>query len=134
MRAFHITILIGCGAILLTAFVFEAGELELRLLGWKWPMHCVLYHTFGIKCAFCGMSRSFIAMAGSQFQQAWHYHRLGAVLFAFILLQIPYRIWALIIYPKKAAGIIRKPLLLSGIVILIAIFANWLFYLGGRLL
>lgn len=134
MRAFHIIILIGCVAILVAAFVFETDELGLRFFGWKWPVHCVLYHTFGIKCAFCGMSRSFVAMAGGELQKAWHYHRLGAILFAFILLQIPYRIWALMIYPKRVARTIRKPLLLSGIVILIAIFTNWLFYLGGQLL
>lgn len=134
LRAFHIIILIVCAAILVAAFVFEMDALGLRLFGWKWPVHCALYHTFGIKCAFCGMSRSFIAMAGGEVQKAWGYHRLGAAFFAFILLQIPYRIRALMIYPKRVARAVRKPLLLSGIGILIAIFANWLFYLGGQLL
>lgn len=134
MRAFHIIILIGCAAILAAAFVFEAGEIQLRLFGWKWPLHCVLYHTFGIKCAFCGMSRSFVAMADGNFQKAWQYHRLGAALFVFILLQIPYRIWSLIIYPKKINRAVQKPLLLFGTAVLIAIFVNWLFYIGGRLL
>lgn len=134
MRAFHIIILIGCGVILAAAFVFEAGEIELRLLGWKWPMHCILYHTFGVKCAFCGMSRSFIALADGNFQKAWQYHRLGPILFCFILLQIPYRIWALAIYPKKAVPVVRKFLLLLGTAVLIAVFFNWLFYLGGHLL
>ena len=134
MRAFHIITLIGCAAILAAAFVFEAGEIELRLFGWKWPMHCILYHTFGVKCAFCGMSRSFVAMADGNFQKAWQYHLLGPILFCFILLQIPYRIWVLTIYPKKAAPAIRRLGLLLGAVVLIVIFVNWLFYLGGCLL
>jgi len=134
LRAFHIIILIGFAAVLVAAFVFEAGEVELCLFGWKWPVHCVLYHTFGIKCAFCGMSRSFISMAEADFQKAWHFHRIGAILFIFIFLQIPYRIWSLAIYPKRPARAVQKPLLFFGIAILIAIFANWLFYLGERLL
>ena len=121
-------------AILAAAFAFETNELGLYLFGWKWPMHCVLYHTFGVKCAFCGMSRSFTAMADGNFQQGWHWHRLGAALFVFILLQVPYRIWSLVIYPKKVNRATQKPLLLFGIAILITIFVNWLFYLGERLL
>jgi hypothetical protein len=97
-------------------------------------MHCVLYHTFGIKCAFCGMSRSFAAMADGDFQKAWHCHWLGTILFVFILIQIPYRIWSLVIYPKRPNKAIQKTLLLLSVVILIAIFVNWLFYLGGRLI
>ena len=80
------------------------------------------------------MSRSFVAMADGNFQKAWQYHRLGPILFGFILLQIPYRIWALIIYPKKINRTVQKPLLLFGTAVLIAIFVNWLFYIGGRLL
>ena len=121
-------------AILAASFAFEANELGLYLFGWKWPMHCVLYHTFGIKCAFCGMSRSFAAMADGNFQQGWNYHRLGSILFGFILLQIPYRIWALTVYPKKVAPVIRRSLSLLGVAVLIAVFVNWLFYIGGRLL
>ena len=131
---FHIIILIGCVAVLAASFIFETDEVGLYLFGWKWPLHCVLYHTFGVKCAFCGMSRSFTAMADGNFQKAWHYHYLGAAFFVFILLQIPYRIWSLAIFPKKPNMAIQKPLLMFGTAILIAVFVNWLFYLGGQLL
>ena len=78
---FNAIILFVCIAIMVGAFVFTLDEMGLYLFGLKWPLHCLLNHFFGIKCALCGMTRSFTAIAGGDLAGAFAYHRLGAVLF-----------------------------------------------------
>ena len=97
-------------------------------------MHCLLRHTFGVKCALCGITHSLCATARGDIAGALEYHPLGPMLFGFIIFEIVYRMWAIVISPKRVGVIIRK--LHTGLVVLIivAIFANWALYLGGRLL
>jgi hypothetical protein len=64
---------------------------------------------------------------------AFGYHRLGPVLFGFIIFEIVYRMWAIMISPKRVGSIMRKLHVGLIAVIIIAIFVNWVIYLGGRL-
>jgi hypothetical protein len=73
-------------------------------------------------------------MARGDIGGAFGYHRLGPVLFAFIILQMPYRIWAIAISPRRINAKIRKAHTALIAVVIAAIFINWLVYLGGRLL
>jgi len=56
------------------------------------------------------------------------------VVFAFICLQVPYRIYALIIYPKSMNKKLKKANSALAATVLMAIFINWLVYLGGLVL
>jgi len=97
-------------------------------------MHCFLYYNFGIKCALCGLTRSFCSLAHGNLHESLTYHILGPAIFIFVCLQIPYRIYALVVYPK-AVG--RKPARLSMIVtaaLAAALLINWLIYIGGLVL
>lgn len=133
-RSFHTVILVVCAAVVVGSSVFDADQLGLRLFGFKWPIHCALKHTLGVKCALCGITHSFCAMARGDIASAFGYHRLGPVLFAFIIFQIPYRIWAIAISPRRINAKIRKAHTALIAVVIAAIFINWLIYLGGRLL
>ena len=128
----HIAILLVCIAIVAGAFAFTLDDLGLYSFGFKWRLHCLLDHLFGIKCAFCGMTRSFTAITDGDIAAAFEYHRLGPVLFFFIVLQIPYRIWA--ISPKKISERVTRVHAGLAAFVLTAIFVNWLIYMGGRLL
>jgi len=114
--------------------IIDADQLGVHFFGFKWPMHCALRHTFGVKCALCGITHSLCATAHGDIAQALGYHPLGPVLFGFIIFEIMYRMWAIVVSPKRAGWIIRK--VHTGLVVLIvfAIFVNWVIYLGGRLL
>ena len=116
------------------SFAFTLDEMGLYLCGWKWPIHCVLNHLFGIKCAFCGMTRSFTAMAEGDIAGAFEYHRCGGVLFMYVLLQIPYRIWAIAISPRRLKAGVRRVNYIFAAFVAGTIFVNWLMYIGGRLL
>ena len=122
-----------CAAVVVGFRFIDADQLGMELFGFKWPLHCVLKHMFGVKCALCGITHSFCAMARGELASAFGYHRLGPVLFGFIIFEIVYRMWAIIISPKRVGVIIRKMHVGLIAVIIIAIFVNWVIYLGGRL-
>ena len=94
----------------------------------------MLRRTFGVNCALCGMTHSLCATARGELPRAFAYHRLGPVLFGFIIFEIAYRMWAIVVGPKRVGWLIKK--LHTGLIglIVVAIFVNWVLYLGGRLL
>ncbi|MHC4602218.1 MAG: DUF2752 domain-containing protein [Planctomycetota bacterium] len=100
-KVHHIIILIFCVIILTASLLFRVNESELRLFGFKWPLRCFLHHILGIKCALCGLTRSVCSLAHGNLRDAVKFHLLGPAIFALICFQLPYRIYALIIHPKK---------------------------------
>jgi len=132
--ACHVTVLLFCGAILACSAVLTPGEAGLSLFGYRWPFYCWLHKTLGIQCAFCGMSRSFCALAHGGLGAGLRFHHLGPAVFALFCLQVPYRLYALAVRPKPMNAWLSR--LHVGLVALIgvAIFVNWTLYLGGLLL
>jgi hypothetical protein len=80
------------------------------------------------------MTRSVSALGHGELSKAMEYHVLGPMVFCFIIIQIPYRIWALAKMPKPVTKTIRKTHAVLAAVVVVAVFINWLVYLGGRLL
>ena len=130
----HTIILLLCIAVLVSSLLLKCDETGLYLFGLKVPMRCFLFHTFGIKCALCGLTRSFCSLALGDFLTSLRLHFLGPPIFAFICLQIPYRIWSLIVSPKKMSKKLMKTNLSLAATLLMAILVNWLVYLGGLIL
>lgn len=114
--------------------LLDLNENKLYLFGFKLPLRCFLYDTFGIKCALCGLTRSLCSVSGGDVSQGLKFHVLGPVIFLFICLQIPYRIWALTLRPAKPNKKIMKIGLGIGVLIIVALLVNWLVYLGGLVL
>jgi hypothetical protein len=133
-RSYHAVILIICAIMVVGLRIIDVDQLGVHFFGFRWPIHCVLRHTFGVKCALCGMTHSLCAMARGNIAQALEYHPLGPVLFGFIIFEIVYRIWAIVVSPKRVGVIMRKAHLGLIVLVVCAIFANWAIYLGGRLL
>lgn len=132
-KTFHVIVLSLCVLALIVSLLLQHDESELRLLGIRWPISCALYENVGIKCALCGLTRSFCAMGTGELSSAAHFHPLGPAIFVFVCLQIPYRIHALWTIRKA-----KRKLRLAGIYLAIglvgALLINWLVYLGGRIL
>ncbi len=59
------------------------------------PPLCMAREWFGVCCPGCGLTRSFIYLAEGDWQASWRAHRLGWLLAAGVLLQIPYRLHGL---------------------------------------
>ncbi len=132
--AYHLVILLLCAAILFFSLLLQVKEGELYLFGLKWPHRCLLYDLFGIKCALCGLTRSFCSLAHGDWHQSLKFHVLGPIIFAFTCFQIPYRIYGVIIHPKRMGKKLIKINLSLAVTISILIFVNWLIYLGGLVL
>lgn len=60
------------------------------------PPMCFSRTAFDIPCPGCGLTRSFVHLAHLEWDAAWRMHRLGWLLFATVLLQLPYRLHAVI--------------------------------------
>jgi hypothetical protein len=131
---FHIVILLLCAAILVFSLLLHIEEGELYLFGLKWPHHCPLYEITGIKCALCGLTRSFCSLAHGDWHQSMRFHILGPIIFAFTCLQIPYRIYGVIIHPRAINRRLIKINLSLTVAVTIFIFINWFIYIGGLVL
>jgi len=127
----HKIILFACIAILVGAAILHVSANDLYLFGHRWPVDCLLYQTFGIKCSLCGLTRSFSSLAHGNLWASVKYHYLGPAIFSFICLQIPYRIYLLRVKPGGANRILTRLNLGLAITLAIAIFVNWFIYLGG---
>jgi hypothetical protein len=130
----HVLILSACVVVAVGAVVLEFEDGGLYILGVRWPMRCPLYDFLRVKCALCGLTRSLCFTAEGRLGEAFGMHLLGPVIFLFICVQIPYRITVLTIGPKKVSGKIKKTSVVLTVLVLAAIFVNWLIYLGGLLL
>jgi hypothetical protein len=130
----HIVVLAVCIAILTVALLLQANEASLSLLGFKWPLQCFLYETFGIKCSLCGLTRSLTSMAHGNLHESIRLHHIGPAVFAFVCLQIPYRIGAVTIFSEQRTKKWTRVNLYIAVLLCAAIFINWLIYLRGFLL
>jgi len=76
------------------ALEVQSGErIALRgLSDYPFPPTCYSRTLFGVKCPGCGLTRSFIHLAHGEWRAAWQMHRLGWLLAAIVLFQVPYRI------------------------------------------
>jgi hypothetical protein len=102
--------------------------------GGKLPMPrvCMFRASTGIDCPSCGMTRSFVALGHFDLIGAWHYHRLGPLLYLLVLVQLPLR-GLRIAWPRFRErsnpwdGRLHMWILLTMVALLIV---NWLIYLA----
>ena len=133
VKVFHALVLALCLFAVSGAILLQHGGDGLYLFGAKWPAGCPLYQNLGLKCALCGLTRSFSSIAHGDFSKAAQFHSFGLAFFVFVCMQIPYRIYALLATHTenrkfRRAGIYRG-LALAG-----ALLINWFVYLGGLVL
>jgi hypothetical protein len=131
-KAFHWIVLILCVLAVTVSLLLRYDGEGLSVFGIQWPVSCALYENFGVKCALCGLTRSFCAMASSEFSAAVHFHLLGPAIFVFVCLQIPYRIHALWATCEDN-GVLRRIGIYLAFGLTGGLLINWLVYLGGHI-
>ena len=132
-RVSHTVVLALCILAVTGSLLLRHGGDGLYLFGVKWSVSCVLYHNFGIKCALCGLTRSFSSIGGGDFSVAMRFHILGPAVFAFVCLQMVYRIYMLQT-AKRQNKMLRRAGIYSALVLAGALLINWFVYLGGLVL
>src|SRR5215203_2756238 len=103
--------------------IHEDGRVAMRGLDkHAAPESCLSHSLFGISCPGCGLTRSFIRLAQGDLHGSLHYHRLGWMMAAAVLIQLPYR--AVGLHSNRILA--RRPATLVGIAIIAALIGNWL--------
>jgi len=130
VRVAHGVILGACVAVLGFSVLLRAGDSRVELFGRPCPMRCFVHSVFGIRCAFCGMTRSFVLLAHGQFGEAARQHPLGPAMFGYVVLQAMYRAAALLGAKGRAMSRIGLLGWVAGAAVLAAIMVRWLAYLA----
>ena len=94
------------------------------------PSLCGSRTLFGIECPGCGLTRSFITLAGGDLQQSLHFHRLGWLLALAIVAQFPYRTYSLLELRHRV--VYRTWPKWFGYFLIAALILNWLLKVSGR--
>lgn len=92
--------------------------------GWPIPELCQSKALFGVDCPGCGLTRSFIYLAHGDFTASFHRHRLGWLLALVVVVQVPYRVWA--IRSGNAAPLGTKLPWAGMWTIMLLLIANWI--------
>jgi len=59
------------------------------------PPMCGSRAIFGVECPGCGLTRSFVALGNGNWAESLRMHRVGWLLAAAVILQVPYRAYSL---------------------------------------
>lgn len=129
-RLSHAVVLVMCTGVMALSILLKPDGQELSLLGHRWPWRCWLRDTFGLECALCGLSRSFCSLARADITAALAFHRLGPLVFALFCLEVPYRICAVAISPRRISQRLARAHFALAALAVAAVFVNWLLYVG----
>lgn len=134
-------IIIGlCVTVLSLSFILNLPDSETVALdsdgSYPLPPICLFRATTGLSCPSCGLTRSFIALAHLDLVSAWRQHRLGPLLYAYVLLQLPYRTLRLT-WPRFYSLSEKRDLRYNLGILLVFVallIINWFIYLAETLL
>ena len=120
-------LLVACGVVLLTFLLQVRGDqrVEFRWLpGYPLPQTCAARGFFDIDCPACGLTRSLIHLSRNDWQASFAVHRLGWLMAVAVMLQFPYRIFAILCGCDLPLGL-RVPTLFGWALILLLV-VNWI--------
>lgn len=118
----------------LSALLALRGSSSVRLPGvGNLPTFCLFRLFTGRQCPGCGMTRAFVALGHLDAAAAWHYHRVGPLLYALVMLQIPYRTLRLLWSRFRRLSDALEPHFHLALILGLAalMIANWLLRLAA---
>lgn len=128
MRKRHVFMLEVAGFVVVSAMLLRVPSQErVELACWpgvRLPEMCLSHSLFKVDCPACGLTRSLVSLAHGDVAGSWHFHRLGWLMMAAVLIQFPYRITAL---ARKQDYPLGKTLpRLFGLALIVLLLGNWL--------
>lgn len=127
-KSYHRTMLALSLAVIVLAVVLSVRRDQRVEFGWLqgWPIPelCQSKALFGWDCPGCGLTRSFIHLAHGDIRASYEIHRLGWLLALLVVLQVPYRLWALR-FPGGSPLGARIPWVGTWLIVLL-LMANWI--------
>jgi hypothetical protein len=92
LRQRDFNILLSNTLILLVFLFFQNGLTELLQ---RIPHFCLFNKVMGFDCPFCGTTRAFLEISAGRVHQGLEFNALSLMVFAFFVMQIPLRLFAL---------------------------------------
>jgi hypothetical protein len=116
-------------AVVVASFVLQVNDdgdrVALRNVpGAKVPPLCMTRTFLGISCPGCGLTRSFIYLAHGDPEASWKAHRVGWLVAALVLAQVPYRLHEL--YRPRKRGWAALLSRWFPLVLFVLLIGNWL--------
>ena len=136
LRFHWLMLLLAIGVLSLSAMLHVRDGRQVLLPIWNVPLPslCTFKRVSGFDCPGCGLTRSFISLAGGDLASAWRYNAAGIFLFLLLVFQIPYRLLQLW---RAWSGRCEFQLHSAGLAWLLllsfALVAQWFFKLVARL-
>ena len=126
-RQYHRSMLLGACLVIAASLVFDVRSDQRVILPWTpglpLPVSCLSKTLLHVNCPGCGLTRSFIHLAHGRFAQSVALHRLGWLLALTVLLQLPYRIFAL--FGPRTDPLGRCFPHWFGIMLIVLLIVNW---------
>jgi hypothetical protein len=95
----HWIVLVATSLVVVAGLLVDVdsdGSIELSVApSLKTPTLCPSRLLFGVGCPGCGMTRSLTHLLHGRLRESFATHRLGWLVFAGLLFQVPYRAWRL---------------------------------------
>jgi hypothetical protein len=127
-RRRHREVLVISAAVIVLAFLLEVHgdqRVAFRFLpAWPLPETCVSRKLFHVNCPGCGLTRSFVHLAHGDWRASWNVNRVGILLALIVVLQIPYRLWALCSPDRLPLGTSFPKF--AGYLLVTLLIVNWL--------
>jgi hypothetical protein len=127
-RRWNWVVLMGACAVIAAGWLVDVGpDGALGLIGApavKFPVLCPSRLLFGVDCPGCGMTRSVTHLLHGRLADSFALHRLGWLVLAAVVFQVPYRSWRLSGGRSRVANPRVGQILLWGFFALLIV--NWL--------
>ena len=124
---------ICCFAMIAAPFLHVRSDGRLAFRGleeYPLPESCGSKILWKTNCPACGLTRSVTLCVQGDFAGSLAYHRLGWLMFAAIITQIPYRILSL---RRPDAILVPKPIARAfGYILIATLIANWIIAMAQR--
>jgi hypothetical protein len=127
LRRYHWLILSASLIVIAAALILNLSPSDgLRIPGFNntLPTTCPSRLLLGLDCPGCGLTRSFVALAAGDIAGSLHYNRVGWLFALAIVVQIPYRLFAL--YELRRRVVRRSWVAWLGFGLIAALVVNWL--------
>jgi hypothetical protein len=132
LRERHLFMLWLAAFVIVAAFFLQfrqGGSLRLPWSDIGLPPLCGSRLLFGMECPGCGLTRSFVALAGGDIAGSLAFNRVGWILALSVVAQIPYRLYALRELRRQVVQ--RRWVVWFGYFLIAALFLNWLIKVAG---
>jgi len=131
----HCLVLAACAVVLGLACVLRVtADQRVEFVGFEgvpMPPACISRTVFHVDCPGCGLTRSFIHLAAGRVAESWSVNRVGWLLFIVLLIQFPYRIWAIMRLRSGRPALLPGSSTLVWAALIAALIGNWLCKVSG---